>query len=179
MNRSIVILAALLGLVPLLWTAARYMNARGEAAVTAAQWEIVADQARELVTLRSEAPPESRRPRPAPGIAARLAGVVAAAGLPQGVLQNVTPEQESAVNGGKGAAYRRLAVRLTMDPVTLPELGRFFAQWRGAEPTWLVTSVDLSPTSRHARGTQKPLRAALVIETVFHEDAVSHPRAVP
>ena len=163
---SIVVSTALLA-----WSGHRYLQQRGDATTATGGFKAVVDQATELTTLRSEAPPESRRARPAPGIAARLAGVVAVAGLPQNSLQNVTPELESPVNAGSGAfAYRRSAVRLTLDPITLPELGRFLQEWRSAEPVWTVTTIDLTPTSQLAKGQQKPLRAALLIETVFAQD---------
>ncbi|HYE63785.1 MAG TPA: hypothetical protein VD997_17470 [Phycisphaerales bacterium] len=167
MSRVLPILSALFGAALIGWSAQRYVAALEQATEAADALTVVADQATQLDRLRASAPVESRRSRPAPGLASRIAQVVAVTGLSQGTLQNVTPEVETGIGTGTGINYRRTAVRLTLDPITLPELGRFLQEWRAAEPAWTVSTIDLTPTSNQAKGGQKPLRAALFIETVF------------
>jgi hypothetical protein len=171
MTRVIVLLSLIAGFVMLAWSSKRYLGARAEAVTAGARLELVADQTRELSQLRAQAPPELLRARPAPGLTARIAGVVAVAGLPQSALQNVTPELETLVTTARGGKYRRMTVRLTLEPVTLPELGRVLSEWRSAEPHWTVSSIDLAPAGGIASGSQKRLRAALMIETTFADDA--------
>lgn len=170
MTRVFVLLSLIAGCLMLVWSGKRYLGARAEAVTAGARLELVADQTRELSQLRAQAPPELLRERPAPGLTARIAGVVAVAGLPQSALQNVTPELETLVTTVRGGKYRRMTVRMTLEPVTLPELGRVLSEWRSAEPLWTVSSIDLSPGSGAASGSQKRLRAALVIETIFGDD---------
>jgi hypothetical protein len=168
MSHPVLYLALVLSLVPVVWLASQYARHRTEARAALAHFHTISTQAVELANLKAAAPPEARRPRPDPGIASRLAHAVALANLPQTALQNITPELESTVSSAQGApAYRRTTVRLTLEPITLPELGRFLSEWRTAEPTWTVTTIDLTPVNRPVRDQQRPLRAALVIETIF------------
>lgn len=166
MNRLVLITAALIAVLPLLWTAPRYYRARTSHQSAISDLRMVTAQAAELASLWSAAPPETRRGRPSGGLASRLAQTVAACGLPQSALHNVTPELESPLTS-RGRPLHRATARLTLEPVTLPELGRFLHQWRTVEPTWTVSSVDLAPSNRPAGEQQKALRAAIVIETVF------------
>ena len=95
--------------------------------------------------------------------------MVSKAGLPPSALQNLTPETESA-HGTTG--LRRQVAKLTLDSLTLPELGRFLQEWRSAEPVWTVSSLDITPAPARKRAaaaepTDRPLRAVITIETVF------------
>src|SRR5262245_50846859 len=80
-----------------LWEGHRYYTARSDAGRALRQLAVVRADAREVAAMRAAAPPESRRPRPTTGLAARVTDVVSKANLPQGVLQNVSPETESAL----------------------------------------------------------------------------------
>jgi len=115
-----------------------------------------ATDAREIATLRSAAPPESRRHRPAPpGLATRVADVVSKAGLPQSSLQNLSPETETSVGG---TALRRQVAKVTLDGLALPELGRFLQEWRTAEPAWTVSSIDITPAPARGPWRAQPRR---------------------
>jgi hypothetical protein len=163
----------------LLWTAVavslvlcmmaghRYWAARSDANVSLRQLQRVTDNAREIASLRSAAPPESRCQRPPPGLASRVADVVSKAGLPQSSLQSLSPETETQVGG---TDLRRQVAKMTLDGLTLPQLGRFLQEWRAAEPAWTVAAIDITPASTRGRGTpagDRPLRAVLTIETAF------------
>jgi hypothetical protein len=155
--------------IVLAWAGHRWAMARTEANIAIRQLALVSADVKEIAGIKASSPPESRRSRPAPGLATRVADVVSKAGLPQAALQNLSPETESAA----GAGLRKQAAKIMMDGMTLPELGRFLNEWRNAQPLWTVSSIDITPTptpakTRQASGpTDRPLRAVLGIETIF------------
>jgi hypothetical protein len=152
-----------------LWAGHRYYIARAEASVSLRQLSIVSADAREIAAIRAAAPPESRRHRPPATLATHIADVVSKSGLPQSALQNLSPETESGVGS---AGLRKETAKLTLEPLTLAELGCFLQEWRKAEPLWTVVSIDITPTPARGRGTNdRPLRAVIGIETVFTNDA--------
>jgi len=154
------------------WSGQHYIHARSDAAVALRQLAVVSADAREIASMRAAAPAEARRKRPTPGLATRIADVVSKAGLPQSALQNLSPETESAA-GTSG--LRKQAARITLDGLTLPELGRFLQEWRVAEPVWTMATIDIPPTAakiaaKPGQATDRPLRAVLGIETVFADN---------
>jgi hypothetical protein len=153
------------------WAGRRYINARSEAAISLRQLTIVRNDAREIAAIRAAAPPESRRHRPPPGLASRVADVVSRAGLPQSALQNLSPETEAAADT---SGLRKQSMKITLDGLTLPQLGRFLEVWRATQPLWMVASIDITPTSSKTRSApgqavDRQLRAVLGIETLFAE----------
>ena len=173
-TRALLMLTATASVIACLWAGHWYWVARSDASLALRQLDRVSTDTREIALLRSSGPPESRRSRPPPGLATRVADVVSKAGLPQPTLQNLSPETESAA-GASG--LRRQVAKMTLEPLTLPDLGRFLEEWRKAEPTWTVSSIDITPAptrNRTAGQGDRPLRAVIGIETVFADKEASH-----
>jgi len=164
MSRLFLVLAVLIACVILGWSTRTYLGARAEADTATTFHTSISTQAQRLDQLRNSAPTESRRLPPPPGLASLIAATVSTAGLAHSSLQTVTPEVETPAAGG---AFRKTAARVTLDQITLPELGRWLDEWRKAEPAWVVSSIDLSPTAAHRKGPQRTLRAGLSIEYIF------------
>ncbi len=108
---------------------------------------------------------------PAASLATRVSGVLSAAGLSQSNLAGLSPES-AAQRSDAGTALRRRAT-LTLQSLTLRDLGRFIGEWRVREPAWTVTSIDLAPVSnatpphdKPAPGADLPIRVVLVVETL-------------
>jgi hypothetical protein len=108
---------------------------------------------------------------PAASLATRVSGVLSAAGLSQSNLAGLSPES-AAQRSDAGTALRRRAT-LTLQSLTLRDLGRFIAEWRAREPAWVVTSIDLAPVTnanpphdKPAPGADLHIRVVLVVETL-------------
>jgi hypothetical protein len=104
-------------------------------------------------------------------LATRVAGVLSAAGLAQSNLGALSPESTTQRSGG-GTTVRRRAT-MTLQSLTLPELGRFLAEWRSREPSWTVTSIDLNPQERAkpTPGADLPIRAVVLLESLSFESS--------
>jgi hypothetical protein len=165
MTKLLVWLLAACSIATLAWAGHRYWLARADANLAMLQLQRVTADVNDIAALRTAAPPESRRPRPTSGLGAKIGDVIAKAGLPQSCLQSLSPETESPVGN---AGLRRQLAKLTLEGLTLPELGAWLAEWRTAQPQWTVASIEITPASqRVSKATERPLRALIGIETVF------------
>lgn len=119
-------------------------------------------------------------------LAARVSGVLAASGLGQSCLAGLSPE--SVVQRSEAGTALRVRATLTLQSVTLPQVGRFIAEWRSRHPAWTLTSIDLAPDAgaKITPGSDLLIRAVLVVESIAfdpHNDphdgadtnAASHP----
>ncbi len=99
-------------------------------------------------------------------LAARVSAVLAAAGLGQSSLAGLSPE--SVVQRSDAGTALRVRATLTLQSVTLPEVGRFIAEWRSRHPAWTLTSIDLAPDAgaKITPGSDLPIRAVLVVESI-------------
>ena len=134
----------------------------------------------ELTRLRQSAPPPPKRTA---GLQPRVSAVLASSGLPASTLVSLSPEVAAPISG-KAASLVRQRATLLLGGATLPQLGRFFDGWRTAEPSWVITSIDLSPgppSANPAASTgELPLRAVVVMESQFRDDQPSQlPEASP
>ena len=107
-------------------------------------------------------------------LAARVSAVLAASGLAQSSLAGLSPE--SVVQRSEAGTALRVRATLTLQSVTLPEVGRFIAEWRSRYPAWILTSIDLAPDAgdKVTPGSDLPIRAVLVVESIAfdrHDDS--------
>ncbi|GMV25103.1 MAG: hypothetical protein AMXMBFR58_11340 [Phycisphaerae bacterium] len=152
-------------------------------------------QLTELATLRAARPGFAASDAPSEDLTRRVSRVISAAGLASSVLSNVSPDSDqpagSAKSPGGTPLYLRRSARLTLDGVTLPQLGRFLEAWRAAEPGWIVTSIDLSaasgtsggsriksPENGSTTGRDRHLRALLAVEAIVAAGDRSTPSPV-
>jgi len=158
--------------------ASRALRARSEARVAKVMYERTRRAAAEVLTLRSTRPTVSVGKRPEPGIYGQFTDALVRAGEPTSVLTNLSPDADSSVTIEGTAARKRQRVRVTLEGITLPGLGRVMNAWRTAQPEWTVTQVQLTPASSGdpAPGlVPRPLRVALLMEATYLE----HPGAAP
>lgn len=145
---------------------ARAVAAYGEVAAARGDLAATTAEALELNLLRSEGTELPQRPEE--GLAAKVTSAMAHAGLAGSLLQSLSPEAQTPIPANRGAAAVRERATLSLQGLTLPQVGRFLDAWRAAEPSWVVSSIELSPmSSKDATGTDLPLRAVVTIEGLF------------
>jgi hypothetical protein len=121
---------------------------------------LVAD-GREVLDLRARVEHETLGASAAAELPARVTGVLASCGLPASTLTSLTTS-----SSGEGAGLERRQASVSLQ-VTLPQLGRFLESWRAAEPAWVVSSVDLSPSGpAPAAGGDLQLQVLLTMEAL-------------
>jgi hypothetical protein len=173
MNRSLVCLWSLSILASAaIVIAASTRAATARAATPDARHSLytASEQATELVRLRQGRHEFSERP--AGGLASKVAGAMASAGLATASLQSLSPEAQAAI--ASQAKLSRQRATLTLANMSLPQVGMFLNAWRTAEPDWIISGIDLTPiTSKDTPsiGSDLPLRAVIIIEGVFKDPA--------
>lgn len=146
MNRaataSAIWLAALC--VPIVISAGRLSDARmqHDAAVTAQQRLI--DEAQQIIRLQSKQQRIAEHKRPEQDVIARVNATLAEAGIPSERFGGLRPESDAAL---PNTAYRRQSVRISLDALSIAQLGAFLDQWSRTQRLWTPTRLELS----HAR----------------------------
>lgn len=136
--------------------------------------------AEELVRLRSGIAASAHEKQPETALVGAVSSVLVAAGLPSSTMSSLNPETSTVADGmglsPGGPTFRRQLARLTLEPLSLPHLGKFLARWRESQPEWTVRSIELTPRTALKRGeATEDLSAHLVLETTF----LDHSRRTP
>ncbi len=115
-----------------------------------------ADDARRILELRATRKRIAEQKRPEQDVIARVNATLAEAGIPLERFGGLRPESDSALPGDRQgpAAYRRQTVRITLNQLSVPQLGAFLSTWIAAQNLWIPTRIDLS----HVRETVDPAR---------------------
>ncbi|MEW6747311.1 MAG: hypothetical protein AB1486_31660 [Planctomycetota bacterium] len=132
----------------------RYAGVGRRLEATAASLAQTRLQAAEVMNLRHREERVSLRERPRQDVIALVNEVLAEAGIPSGRLIGVEPESDVALGdsaGGK-SPYRRQTLALSLERLTLPQVGRFLGVLRERQRMWSVTRIELSREGRPASG---------------------------
>ena len=156
-SKLLALLAAALSLAACGWSASYYSAASRAHALAQSQHRAITAAATEIESLRRAAPPVAASAKPQPNISGHVTDALVEAGLTPALLTTLTPESDTAIerparSPSAAPRYRRQSARLTLEPTTLPDLGRFLAAWRSSQPQWTVASITLSPVSAGTRG---------------------------
>ncbi|MCC6678244.1 MAG: hypothetical protein IT436_13975 [Phycisphaerales bacterium] len=147
------------------------LAARTGARTRLAAFQGLTDRVREYDRLQARS--ERWPPRPTDtSLAQEVSATMAAAGLPPPSLANLSPDTGTEVPGAIGLV--RLRAGMTLNNVTLPQVGRFLSEWRRRQPApggWTVTAIDLTPETGGDKpvGGDLPLRAVLNLEAIVTE----------
>ena len=130
----------------LLVTVAAQRVRSADAAHAQAQTQLIATTADvQLVhTLRAQRQTAAEQRRPEQDVIAQVNDTLAQAGIPADRFGSLRPESDGAVEGDAAGLYRRQALRLTLQRVTLDQVGGFLAQWRDGQPLWTPTRLELT-----------------------------------
>lgn len=150
-------------------SAIRYAEAkRSSDAIERATGEM-AEQASEILVLRSTQQRIELYPRPAQDLIARVNAVLSESGINQRRFKGLNPESDVAVPipaPGSEQIIRRQTVRLTLQNLEPSELGEFLQLWKKNNPIWLPTRIDLTH-SGSARSQDNRYDAVLLLSALY------------
>ena len=158
MNRSAITAGLWLGAlcVPIVISASRLNDARMQHDAALAAQHRVIDEAQQIIRLRSKQQRIAEHKRPEQDVIARVNTTLAEAGIPPERFGGLRPESDSAL---PNTDYRRQSVRISLDELSIAELGAFLDQWSQAQQLWTPTRLELS----HARSKMDDDRYNIVI----------------
>lgn len=154
MRRAAIILLLLASVVLLAWSARAAILARSRLDATHAHLAAIEGKAAEVTRLRSLPVAAALEKRPEPGIVGHLTTSLAVAGLPSSLMTSFNPgsdapyvmPSDSSSPAAPTGIYRKQEARLTLEPLTLPELGRFLKSWKELHPEWTCAAIEVTPT---------------------------------
>ncbi len=141
----VLVMLAVCAAAAVTWTAACWWTMRARASEARAgharAMELVAAVQRARAT-----PPLLADDAPSGDPLSLVSDTLGRAGVPASVLRRVQPEADGVSHRIEGVALpiRRSAMRVELDGLTLPELGRVLAVWRTHNPEWTPVLVNLS-----------------------------------
>lgn len=136
----------------------------------------VALKSARVATLRGLPPVSGYGSRPTEDVIQLANRTLEAATLPAARLRGVQPEPDRVIQDDREG--RRLATaRLSLEPLTVPELGAFLGAWRSRQQVWSVARIELSAITPAREGgnnrTQGQYRATVTVNASYVDDAPS------
>jgi hypothetical protein len=164
-------LAAAAALLIVLAGLSRLAGAQRRAESAAARLTSLAADAQEVLDLRSRHATAAAGRRPPQDLIAQVTATLADAGLPADRLRAVEPQSDAPIRAGDraGPPYRRQVMRLTLEPVSLTELGSVLNLWRTRQRVWAITHVELAATARPDQ-PDPAYRATLRLTATYADD---------
>lgn len=156
LDKALVAVAGL-GLMCFAWSGQRWWSATGNLAVAQAQDARAAGLVSEVKHLRTLKPIVNELPTSSELILGMVADSLAQAGINHSASKDVSAEQDSGplpggnMGGTSGSieSYRKQSIRVQLEGVSVPDIGRLLAAWSKAHPTWVATTVNLSPQPKN------------------------------
>lgn len=135
----------------------------------------------EVARLRALPVAAALEKRPEPGIVGHVTTSLAAAGLPSALMTSFNPGSDApyvmaqAASGDPSKStptghYRKQEARLTLEPISLPELGRFLKSWKEMHPEWTCAAIEVVPAGQSPTASSDAvprLRASIGIQAVY------------
>ncbi|MBX3381248.1 MAG: hypothetical protein KF805_14225 [Phycisphaeraceae bacterium] len=84
----------------------------------------------------------------------RILGLVSDCLSQSGINPSVIRDVSSESQAGGTSNYRRQNIRVQLDSIAVPDVGRFLATWNSLHPNWIPTTVNLSPATRIDAGSR-------------------------
>lgn len=208
MLTSAAIFAVLGGLVISVNALLNLRSAVLSSTIADSQLALARSTADEITALAAKAPSASLGRRPTPGIVAQVGDALVEAGLPIESLTSLEAVEDASAAPAPApehaqsdianpttttqAQLRRQVDRLTLEPISMPQLARFLDAWRTDHPEWTITTIQISPLDGSSQSSTRPsnaptaaplspppLRVHLVMEASYVEGASTSTGATP
>ena len=156
--------------LPLVISANRLGKARSQFVAARSSLVRIADSAQHIVDLRGAQPRIAEHKRPEQDVIARISAALAQASIAAEHVGGLRPESDAALAGTDhtGIAYRRQSVRVSLNDLSIAQLGAFLSQWSATQRLWTPTRIELA----HVRSRQGSDRydATILITATYLAD---------
>lgn len=133
--------------LPVIVCAQRNAQAAGRLASAHDAYDRAIRDAEEIIDLRSKQQTINAAQRPPQDVIALVNSTLASVGIPSNRLQNLFPESDSTLasgNIGAGPAYKLQSIRLTLEGLSVQEIGAFLSEWRASQQVWTPSRIELN-----------------------------------
>ena len=129
----------------------------------------VAEKAARIASLRSQPAVNGFGARPGDDVMSLATRVLDAAHVPAARLRSVQPDADRTVADDRDGR-RAATVRLSLEPLTAPELGAFLAAWRSAQQVWSVARIDMNAIPPSGSTPAGNYRATVTVSATYLDD---------
>ncbi|MFT3684281.1 MAG: hypothetical protein QM783_05035 [Phycisphaerales bacterium] len=137
--------------------------------VAAAGRATVAEKAARIASLRSLPAVNGFGTRPGEDVMSLATRVLDSAHVPAARLRSVQPEADRVVVDDRDGR-RAATVRLSLEPLTVPELGAFLAAWRSSQQVWSVSRIDMNAVPPGGGAAAGSYRASITVSATYLDD---------
>lgn len=141
--RGAAVIASIIALLGILSSMLDHHNAAAERDAAIANSQRIASDVESLLALR-ERSIAHQRSAPAPALLSALSTTLASCGISADCLTSASPDR-SVVSSASGRV-EVAATQVTLERLTLPELGSFLAAWQQRHPEHIPASIEIIPT---------------------------------
>jgi hypothetical protein len=174
-RQVLIIGVAAIGLAVVLgWCVNRLALASSRLAVAEMGFDSLRRDAQEIIELRSRQQVVNTAERPTQDVIAQVNAVLSEVGIPTNRVKSLTPESDGAINSAKGTAqtgsiYRKQSLRMTLENLTVQEIGNFLLQWRAAQKIWTAVEIELTHvhSSTKDKTGENRYDASIVLSAVY------------
>jgi hypothetical protein len=142
-SRFVLMVAVVIAAAGTVASAWRLLQARARSQQRIHTMQLVATDARQVVSLRGHREHSSLAPRPTSDVLARVNQTLSDCGLPASTLRDLVQEGDTVIDQG-APVMRRQVVVATLEPVELDQLGRFLHLWTDNQPLWTPFRLDMT-----------------------------------
>ncbi|MCI0353302.1 MAG: hypothetical protein L0Z53_28110 [Acidobacteriales bacterium] len=132
--------------LPIMLSAARLNSASSRLTTASLNLEQTIQDAQRILELRAKQQTIAEHKRPDQDVIARVNTVLAESGITSDRFGGLRPESDAAVPHSKanGAAYGRQSVRITLNELSVSQVGAFLARWSQTQPLWIPSRIELT-----------------------------------
>lgn len=163
MMRPVLVFLVLVGILGIgaSLSAKRLANARSRLDSAQASLTQVMTDSNRILELRAKRQTIAEQKRPDQDIIARVSAVLAEVGIPSDRFGGLRPESDAALatGGGGPTSYRKQSVRVTLNDLSVVQIGQFLSRWGQSQPLWIPTRIELT----HSRANSAEDRYTLGI----------------
>lgn len=124
-----------------------------------------------VLELRAKRQTIAEQKRPDQDIIARVNAVLAEVGIPSDRFDGLRPESDAALprSGDSQSSYRRQSVRVTLNDLSVTQVGEFLSRWSASQPLWIPTRIELTHARSNSAEGRYTLNILLSAMYVAHE----------
>ena len=139
-------LIALIASVPIAISAKRFSRVESHLIAAMSNLDQIKTDAIRINELRSKQQMIAEQKRPDQDVIARVNAMLSEAELPLNSFGGLRPEADAELpNSFAGSVtYRRQSVRISINELTIREIGDFVSRWCSTQPLWVLTRIELT-----------------------------------
>jgi hypothetical protein len=160
------IVVAAIVVVPAMISARQMVIATDDLESAKGRLQQTVTMARQMMELRSAQQTVAERKRPDQDVIARVNECLADCGIPSDRFGGQRPEADSAVNDSRSGTdgksqLRKQSVLVTLNDLTIAEIGALLSYWNSHQPLWTPTRMELLHSRDQAKSDRYSLNLLL------------------